>query len=110
MANYLTLHAMDWPQAEANADTSNRCERFNRDCRERILAVYAHVEERPFKGRVTDMVKKRLSAPVVALECALRLKPKSMLSKAALKRRSSTVLLKTEMADTGRFHVTIVRG
>ena len=56
----------------------------------------------PLKGRVTDIVKRGFSAPVVALECALRLKPKST--------PSNAVLLETEMADTGRFHVTIVRG
>ena len=77
MANYLTLHAMDWPQAAANAGRSNRCERFNRDCLERIPAIYAHVEERPLKDRVTGYGEERLSAPVVALECAPRLKPKS---------------------------------
>jgi hypothetical protein len=63
MANYLTLHAMDWPQAAANAGRSNRCERFNRDCLERIPAIYAHVEERPFKGRVTDVVKRGFQPP-----------------------------------------------
>jgi len=39
---------------------------FNSDCLERIPAIYANMEERPFQGRVTNQ-SRRASALVVVL-------------------------------------------
>ena len=103
MANYLTPYAMDWPQAAANACRSNRCERFNRDCLERIPCYLRLRGRAALMGPRYRYGEERLSAPWSPWSVHRGWSRNQKPSNAALKRRSSTVLLETEMGRHGAF-------